>query len=58
MKVAVAFLGNKNKKYVMNFVNKIIMNVYLIVCFAFFVTILYFVLNNTSQLKHLLDKIL
>ncbi len=54
MKVAVAFLGNKNKKYVMNFVNKIIMNVYLIVCFAFFVTILYFVLNNTNILNKIL----
>lgn len=54
MKVAVAFLGQKNKNKILNIFDKICVNIYIIVYFVIFTCILYLAVNNSSISKSII----
>lgn len=51
MRVAVAFLGQKNKKKILNIFNKVFVNIYWITCFIICTILLYFSINGSKISK-------
>lgn len=54
MRVAVAFLGQKNKSKILSIFNKICVNIYMVVFFTIFTCILYLAINNGGISKSIM----